>query len=391
MKTEFNVAQISAFYGMDLHQDTVTISRCTTFGEPEYVTTLPYDLEQIRGFFVEEIQTYPKIMSTYEAGGCGSEVHRLLCDMGVYNVIAVPSLLPKRKKKRKNDILDSKALTSYLRNGEIHEVYVHDLDDEARRELTRLRLATKKKQRVAQQQVLAFLRRHGKRYPGKTNWTKTYWKWLWAVTMPSPALQNILLLLIEAVEHERSVIQKLESQLKESNDSWIRKEVVKALMTLKGIDFVTAIGLVSEIGSFHRFSSAREFMAYLGLMPSEYSSGERITPTQVLTNKVRRGHITKEGNIRMRSLLVEAAQAYRHRPKKSPELLKRWEGVPSDITDHAWNAQKYLHRVHTRFFLRGKPHNVTKVAIARKLAGFVWHIARLAEAQLATQNTSQAA
>ena len=169
MKTEFNLAQIDAFYGIDLHQDTVTVSRCKTYGEPEYLTTFNYDLEKIREFFVQEIQTYPKTMSTYEAGGCGSEVHRLLCDMGVYNVIAAPSLLPKRIRKRKNDILDSKALASYLRNGEIYEVYVHDPDDEARRELTRLRLTTKKKQRVAQQHVLAFLRRHGKRYPGKTN------------------------------------------------------------------------------------------------------------------------------------------------------------------------------------------------------------------------------
>jgi len=391
MKTEFNLAQIDAFYGIDLHQDSVTISRCTTFGEPEYVTSFNYDLEKIRQFFVQEIETYPKIMSTYEAGGCGPEVHRLLCSIGVDNVIAVPSLLPKRKRKRKNDILDSKNLTSYLRNGEIHEVYVHHPDDEARRELSRLRLATKKKQRVAQQQLLAFLRRHGKRYPGKTNWTKTYWKWLWSVNMPSPALQRVLLHLVEAVEHEQSVLQKLESELKESNASWVRKEVVKALMTLKGVDFITAIAFVSEIGSFHRFSSAKEFMAYLGLMPSEHSSGERITPTHVQANKLRRGSITKEGNIRMRSLLVEASQAYRHRPKKSPELLKRWEAVPSVITDHAWKAQKYLHDVYTRFFFRGKPSNVTKVAIARKLAGFIWHIACLAEAQLLTQESSKVA
>lgn len=391
MKSEFNLAQIDAFFGIDLHQDTVTISRCTTFGEPQYVTTLNYDLEKIRAFFVQEMQTYPRIMSTYEAGGCGSEVHRLLCSIGVTNVIAVPSLLPKKKKKRKNDILDSQSLASHLRNGEIHEVYVHDPDDEARRELTRLRLATKKKQRVVQQQVLAFLRRHEKRYPGKTNWTKTYWKWLWSVTMPSPALQNVLLHLIEAVEHERSVLRKLETELQESNRSWIRKEVVEALMTLKGIDFITAIALVSEIGSFHRFSSAKEFMAYLGLMPSEYSSGERVTPTRVLAKKVRRGCITKEGNIRARSLLVEAAQAYRHRPKKSPELLRRWEGVPSVITQHAWKAQKYLHAIHVRFFFRGKPNNVTTVAIARKLAGFVWHIARLAETRLLTRESSQAA
>ena len=130
MKTEFILAEIDAFYGIDLHQDTVTISRCETFGEPQYVTTLKYDLEEIGRFFVQEIETYPNIVSTYEAGGCGVEVHRLLCSIGVYNVIAAPSWLPKRKRKRKNDILDSKALASYLRNGEIHEVYVHDPDDE---------------------------------------------------------------------------------------------------------------------------------------------------------------------------------------------------------------------------------------------------------------------
>jgi transposase len=391
MKTEFILADIDAFYGIDLHQDTLTISRCTTFGEPEYVTTLAYNLDKIRQFFVQELQTYPKAMSTYEAGGCGVEVHRLLCSIGVDNVIAVPSLLPKKKRKRKNDILDSKALASYLRNGEIHEVYVHDEEDEACRELNRLRLAAKKKQRIAQQQLLGFLRRHGKRYPGKTNWTKTYWKWLWSVAMPSPALQYVLLHLIEAVEYEQSVIEKLEDELRQSNDSWVRKEVVEALMTLKGIDFITAFAFGSEIGSFLRFSSATEFMAYLGLMPSEHSSGERVTPSRVLTHKVQRGHITKEGNIRMRSLMVEASHAYRHRPKKSPELLKRWEGVPSVITDHAWKAQHYLNSLHHRFTLRGKHTNVIRVAIARKLAGFVWHIACLAEAKILTQQSTHAA
>ncbi len=302
--------------------------------------------------------------------------------IGVHNTVIAPTAIPKKAGKRvKNDKIDACDLAQYLVNGQLTSVYVPSNEDEVVREMTRQRDALRKHLIAARQQVLGFLRRHGLRYrEGKTNWTKTYWRWLSRIHFESADLQLVFLNYVEQVEKLLSAIGTLDQEIKNKKQQWARNEVVNSATTLKGFDVFNTTSLVAEIGSFSRFKSAGAFMGYIGIVPSEYSSGKRTT----------RGRITKMGNHRVRRLLVEAAQAYRKPPRKSAALKRRWEHQPEEITSHAWKAQRRLYKQYWKHLNHGKQHNLAIIAIARELAGFLWALGCMAEHRI-IQNRKHAA
>ena len=218
------------------------------------------------------------------------------------------------------------------------------------------------------QQLKAFLLRQARRYPGKTSWTKTHERWIAQQSFDHAGDRIALAEFQLTVQAAEQRVQRLTIALTEATRGWRFEPVVAALRALRGIDTVSAIGLVAEIGDIARFSSARQLMGYLGLVPSEHSSG----------NSIRRGSITKTGNAHARRLLTEAAWSYRFPARLSRQLRERSASLPDPVRSHAWKAQQRLCTRFARLSSRGVQVNKVCVAVARELAGFVWAIAHQA-------------
>lgn len=367
----------NAFYGIDAHQETLSIHRITAEGDSTYCGTIPNTSQHIESFFTKEQSTYEHIQSVYEAGGLGYSLHRELIKLGVHNLICSPNVLPRTKIK--NDRIDALKLAQFLARGEIEPIYVHSPEDEVVREKVRQRSCVRLAQNRARQVLLAFLRRYGVHYTeGKKCWTKKHLVWLGRIHFEDENLQEVYFEYLAEVERLQRKLQELDRKLAETRDNWVKKEVVKDLMTLRNIDTLSAMILVSEIGNFSRFKNARQLMGFLGLTPSEYSSGKRVS----------RGEITKTGNSHVRRILVEAAKGYRLRPNVTNLIRNRWEGRHSEVVEHAIKAQRRLHHTYSKLVRRGKNYNVATIAVARELAGFIWAIARMSESRFLTEERS---
>ena len=258
------------------------------------------------------------------------------------------------------------ALARLHRAGELRAIYIPDATDEAMRDLVRARedavvVATQAKYRLK-----AFLLRQGRRYPGRTGWTIPYRRWLAALSFASAAQHIALQEYRDAIDETERRVDRLTDQLRQLVPAWRWAPVVAALQALRGVSFITAVGLVAELGDLTRFGHPRELMAFLGLVPSEYSSGP----------SVRRGAITKAGNPHVRRLLAEAAWAYQSTPRIGRVQSIRQEALPKVVCDIAWKAQLRLTARFRRLVARGKAKPKVATAIARELAGFVWAIAR---------------
>jgi transposase len=220
----------------------------------------------------------------------------------------------------------------------------------------------------ARQHLKAFMLRHGRVYPGKTSWNKTHGRWMAEQKFDQPSQQFALSEYLLALQSVDERVLRLDAALVQATTDWRFAPVVAALRSLRGIDTVSAIGLVAEIGDIRRFSHPRHLMSYLGLVPSEQSSG----------NTVRRGSITKTGNAHARRLLVEASWHYRYPARLSSALKTRQENVPEAIRNHAWKAQVRLCGRFTHLHKRGVHVNKACIATARELTGFIWAIAQMA-------------
>jgi transposase len=302
----------------------------------------------------------------YEAGPCGYGIQRHVSAQGHECVVVAPSLLPKRAGDGvKTDRRDAASLAKLHRAGELTAVWVPDPRHEAMRDLVRARLDAVHSLRRARQQLSGFLLRHGCHY-GRPAWTKLHRRWL-AGLMFEQAIHHIVLEdYIAAVEAAEARRDCLTAQIETMLPDWTLAPVVAALQTMRGMALVNAATLIAELGDLSRFADPRRLMAYLGLAPSEYSSG----------SSVRRGGITKAGNGAARRLLIEAAWSYRFPARLSRELLLRQESQPKPIRDIAWKGQVRLCARYRRLARTGKPANVVTTAIARELTGFVWAIAR---------------
>ena len=355
--------------GMDVHKNSIEIALAETdgSGEVRHYGRIGGTMKALDSFIRLLISTRKNPRFVYEAGPCGFEIYRHLTKKGLSCKVIAPSLIPKRSGVRiKNDKRDAIMLARLERAGELTEVIVPSEEDEAIRDLTRAREHAVKARKVARQELTSFLLRQGKRYPGKGSWGPSHMRWLSDISMDNPIQQIVLQESVNTVIACTERLKRLENEIEHLLPGWRMYPAVKALQALRGVAFITAATTIAETGDMNRFPSARQFMTYLGLIPSEDTTGE----------SVRRGKITKTGNSHIRRVLVEAARGYSHNAQVTRKLMKRQEDVPEHVAKIAWKAQKRLCRKYRMFLARGKENNKTVVAIARELAGFIWAIAR---------------
>lgn len=301
----------------------------------------------------------------YEAGPTGYGLYRQITGLGHDCIVVAPSLIPQRPGDRvKTNRRDALSLARQLRAGDLTAVWVPDPQHEAVRDLTRARGAAVRALRAHRQQVSALLLRLGQPYPGKTTWGKTHLAWLAGRKLDHLEQRIALEEMLHAVRQATDRIVRLEQAIRAAVPDWSLAATATALMALRGIDLIAATALLAEIGDLTRFASPRELMAWLGMVPSESSTGEH----------VRRGSITKTGNRRARSMLVECAWSYRHPPRVGADKLTKLEAAPPAVRDIAWKAQTRLSARYRALRRAGKPENVAITAVARELAAFIWAV-----------------
>jgi transposase len=301
----------------------------------------------------------------YEAGPTGYGLARELVKRGVQCVVAAPSKIPRASGDRvKTDRRDAEHLVRLLLAGKLHAVRVPGPGEEALRDLVRAREAVRVDLMRCRHRLSKLLLRHGIRFEDGSAWTERHRRWLATVELQWPAARLTLadaIGAVDAVEHRRG---RLEREIIALLDGSPWQTQLGRLRCLRGIDTLTAVGLCAEIGDFERFARAGQLMSYLGLVPSEATTGQQR----------RQGSITKTGSAHARRLLVEAAWHYRKRPTIGTTLRDRHDGQPQPAIAIAWTAQLRLHRLWTRLEQRGKRRTTIAVAAARELAGFAWAI-----------------
>jgi transposase len=353
------------FVGLDAHAESISIGVADPGrSASRYVGTVgPKLVELTRA--LAKLGRPSELMIVYEAGPCGYTVARDLLAAGYKCEVVAPSKIPRRAGERiKTDRRDALMLASLARAGELTAVKVPDERDEAMRDLCRSRTDAVKARLKARQQLKAMLLRHGRRYSGKTSWTAAHERFLATITFAHRAQDIAFVEYRQAASEAHARIQRLNEAITQELEAWRMRPLVRALMTLRGVDELAATTLVAELGDLKRFMHARDLMSYLGLVPSEYTSGERR----------RLGAITKTGNSHARRMLVEAAWNYRFPPRVTPALQKRRQEQPANICAIAWRAQLRLSHRYRHLKDRGVQHNKICVAVARELAGFLWNI-----------------
>jgi transposase len=301
-----------------------------------------------------------RLSFVYEAGPCGYGLHRQLVGLGHECQVVAPSLIPIRAGDRvKTDRRDAAMLARLHRAGELTSVWVPDPAHEAMRDLVRLRAGAIVDVTRSRQQLQGFLLRHGRVYAGKKGWTLAYRRWLTTVRFDHPAQQIVLQDYIHVVRDAEARVSRIMNHIEASLPSWSLKPIVEALQAMRGVGLIVAVTLASEVGDFNRFTNPRQLMAYLGLVPSEHSSGA----------SVRRGGITKAGNALVRRVLIEGAWTYRMQARVSRKLHDRIEELPSAIRDIAWKAQVRLCARYRRLVAAGKQMRAMLALSQIKLSG----------------------
>ena len=378
--------QSTRFIGMDVHKDTIVVAvtatgevgKATAYGTfPNTTVALEKLVRRLR-----QAGSGP-LKFCYEAGPCGYGVHRTLTRLGEDCMVVAPSMIPRKSgERRKNDTRDADGLAVLHRGGLLTAVWVPDAAHEAMRDLIRTRLAAVRAVRTARQQLSAFLLRHERIYRnGGKAWTKAHRGWLADQSFAQPAQQIVLEENIEAVRLGEQRRDRVDGYLRAQIPTWSLFPLVQNLGALRGLDTIASAGLAAAIGDPSRFASAPDFMAYLGLVPSEHSSGP----------KRRIGAITKSGDIHARTLLIEAAHSYRFPARLARRKLAAVDVVPEAVRAIAWKAQTRLCQRYRHMLAKGKPTQVIVTAIARELAGFVWSIACITSDPPATTSAATTA
>ena len=361
------------FVGLDVHKDSIAIAVAEADGSiPELVATVPGEtkavLKQLR-----RLGSVGQLRCCYEAGPTGLGLYRALTAAGISCVVVAPSLVPHKSGDRvKTDSRDAVKLARFLRSGDLTPIHVLDEASEAMRDLERARDDAKNAERTARHQLSKFLLRHGRTYTGKTAWTKAHMEWIRSQHFGQEAHNRVLPEYVRAVEEACARVERLTKDIMELVETWHLKPLVKAMQTLRGVRVLTAVILAAELGDIARFATAPQLMAFVGLVPSEHSSGG----TQ------KRGSITRTGNGHVRRVLTEAAWAYRYRPAVSQAIRQRSDEASPEVQAIAWKAQGRLNGRYQRMTARGKNKQQTVTAVARELVGFVWAIARQTQREL---------
>ena len=360
------------FVGIDVAKarNAVAIADGERGGEVRYLGEVDASEESMRRLVKRIAAKHERVHFCYEAGPTGYGLHRVISALGYPCIVVAPSLIPRKPGDRvKTNRRDAVALAKLLRAGELTAVWVPDEGHEAMRDLVRARAAAVETLRVHRQQVSGFMLKHGRIYPRKRGWTMRYLHWLQEQRFDHPAHQIALQEMVDAVRTSKERVDRLEATIEEFLPSWSLAPVVSSLQTLRGVELIVAVTFAAEIGDPRRFENPRQLMAYLGLVPSERSTGDT----------VRRGGITKTGNGRVRHMLVESAWTYRHPPKIGVKKLYRMEAAPPKVREIAWKAQTRLTARYRALSARGKKATIVCTAIARELVGFMWSVAREAQ------------
>jgi transposase len=358
---------ITLYIGLDVHKDSITIAIAEPGlkGEIRIFGTITNDLHALEKALIRIRKAHPgaDLEVAYEAGPCGFGIARRLKQLRVPCLVAAPSLIPKQPGSPfKTDKRDARSIARLLRAGELTAVYVPEPTDEAIRDLCRARTDAVDDQRRCRHRLKGFLLRHGFRYRGKANWSQPHMRYLRELVLPHPAMKTILEEYLQGIDAAHARVQRIEASMLNLLETWRLKPAVEALMAFRGFQMVAAMITVSELGDIHRFNHPRQLMTYLGLVPTESTSG----PHQRL------GSISRCGNSHQRWLLTECAEHYALPPKISKELSRRQEGQSETIRALSWKAQNRLHLRFTRLLARRLQRNKAKIAIARELCGFVW-------------------
>jgi len=357
------------FVGLDVHNDSIAVSLA------------PSDSTEVRRYGIiggehdDVLKLAKKLQAAhpestlkfcYEAGPRGFALCRCLRTHGLDCILVCPSKVPRKPGDRvKTDRRDADQLARLYRAGELTGIYVPHPEDEAMRDLIRARFQVGKAQHRARQQLKMYLLRHNIRYGGKSSWTAAHLRYLSQIKMPFPVQQIVFQEMLEVITEATERLARYDREIERAVPNWRWEPVVRALMSLRGMALLHAATLVAELGDFRRFEHPSQLMAYLGLVPSEHTTG----------NDRQQGGITKMGNGPARRALVEAAWQYVAPARISPPLRKRQEGLPKALTDIAWKAQCRLHHRYQHLTRVGKKKSqVAVTALARELSGFVWAI-----------------
>jgi len=358
------------YVGLDVHKDSIAVAYAPEDRGGEVLSlgaigTRQSDIDKL----IRTLQSKgaPPVF-VYEAGPCGYWLYRYLTGKGLACHVVAPSLIPRKAGDRvKTDRRDAITLARLMRSGDLSSIYVPGIEDEARRDLSRGRDDAMQDLKRSKRRLKSFLLRQDIRYAGRATWNAAHLRWLSEVVCPTPPQQIVFQEYARAVTEQHERLQRVERELHEAVKGWRLSPVVEAIQALRGVQLTGAVILMTELGDLTRFDTPRQLMSYLGLTPSEYSSGERR----------RQGGITKAGNSHARRALVEGAWAYRYPAKVSRHLQLRLEKLPAEVQAIAWKAQVRLCRRYRQLTARGKHVNQVVVAIAREMAAFAWAIARI--------------
>jgi transposase len=363
------------FVGLDVHAETIAVAVAESGrdGEVRALGVIPNRPESVRKL-MKKLGPKNKLRVCYEAGPTGYVLYWQLTEMGVKCEVVAPTLVPVKAGDRvKTDRRDAAKLARCYRAGDLTPVWVPDGAHEALRDLVRARLAAKKDQLRARHRLSKFLLRHGRRpRAGVRAWTTAYFTWLKKeVRFDQPGQEATLADYLHEVEHARERIARLEVAIDEAIKTMPERLrlVVEALQALRGIAKISAVTVVAELGEISRFKKPRQLMGYSGIVSREHSSGEH----------TRRGSITKTGNAHLRRIVVEAAWAYRHRPRIGATLAARQKAVSQEAKEISWKAQHRLHSRYSNLLAKGKTKQKVITAVARELLGFIWAIAVVVE------------
>ena len=355
------------YVGMDVHKESIDIALAEMGGEVHHHARIGGDMNALTRAVRKLESLGQPLVFVYEAGPCGFGIYRMLTTRRHECWVVAPSNTPRRVRDRiKTDRRDCLKLAGLARAGELEPIYVPDPVDEAMRDLVRAREDAVIAQRQVRQRLGALLLRNDVRYAGKTPWTDAHRRWIARLVLPNPAQRIAFEEYVQAVAESTERVRRLTASIEGQLEGWRWQPLVSALQACRGIQLIHGARIVAELGDLSRFTHPRQLMAYLGLIPSQDSSGERR----------HQGAITKAGNSSARRALVEAAHAYRYRAAVTPVIARRQSRLPKAVTDIAWKAQLRLCARFRQLSARGVNRNKIVVAIARELAGFVWAIAQ---------------
>jgi transposase len=360
---------ITSFVGLDVHKDSIAVAVAAAGRQPPrfigtVVPSLPSLHRVLRG-----IGPATRTLIVYEAGPCGYGLARRLNTEGYSCQVVAPARIARNpiEQRIKTDRRDALLLARESRAGNLVAVVMPDERDEALRDLSRAREDVLAARLRAHQQMKALLLRQGRTCPGRIVWSAAHERNLSQIRFPYPAQEIAFVEYRNAIKDAHERLERITEALREQSGQWRMRPLVQALMCLRGFDFVGAVTFVAELGDPRRFAHPTALMAYLGLVPSEFSSGA----------SRHRGSITKAGNKHARRILIEAAWTYCHSPRVSRGLEVRQQGQPKALRDISWRAQLRLTKRFRHLRMGRKlPQNKVCVAIARELCGFIWDIAR---------------